>query len=248
MSIDWHQRYLQQSYWTKTIRDYLSSELHITPQTKVLEIGCGTGVIISDFHRKNACDCFGIDNQYSQVNMATRNYPIIPFYTADSNVLPFSSEQFDIIICHYFLLWLPDVKQTLSEVFRTLKSGGSFLVFAEPDHAARIDAPETLVKLGKLQSVSLHNQGANIQMGRILAAHLVKSGLSLTKYGILGQEQVPSGLPSWWHSEWEVLEEDLKSLVSEEDLNFFKQFDEEAWRSGSRVLWIPTFYASCKKP
>lgn len=247
MAVDWHQRYLQQSYWTKSLRDYLTSNLPITPNTQALEIGCGTGVITHDFITSHQCSAFGIDNKLLPVQVATRNYPDISFSVSDSGALPFSTNSFDIVFCHYFLLWVDTIVNTLHEALRILKPGGNFLVFAEPDHAARIDSPDSLIPLGALQTQALRNQGANVQMGRNLPSLLTLAGFSDIQYGILGYDQGTSGVPAWWGSEWEVLEDDINLLLPRAELENFRQLDRAAWISGSRVLWIPTFYARCKK-
>ena len=246
--IDWHQRYLQQSYWTKSLRDYLISTIEITPGMHALEIGCGTGVISIDFQQMTKSEVIGIDIKFKTLLMATRNYPNLPYLTGDAQNLPVSTNSLDIILCHYFLLWIDQPEVALKEAFRVLKPGGQLMIFAEPDYAARIDEPEVLKQLGSLQTEALRRQGACIDMGRKLPALLSSSGFNEIRYGIMGNEMCSAGLPAWWESEWQVLTNDLQDMCSSVELANWKSTDRKAWEDNMRVLWVPTFYAAARKP
>jgi ubiquinone/menaquinone biosynthesis C-methylase UbiE len=180
--------------------------------------------------------------------MATRFSKNIVFHNGDAYQLPYASNIFDFVFCHYFLLWITSPDAVLQEILRVLKPGGRFLAFAEPDYAARIDAPAQLESLGILQTNSLINQGVNPRTGRNLPALVTSAGFCQCQYGISSYEQVSGDLPEWWESEWEVIAEDLKSFVDPEKLALMKIIDHDNWLSGIRVLWIPTFYLSCIKP
>jgi len=246
--VDWHQRYLQQSYWTKSLRDYLISTLQITPGMQAQEIGCGTGVIASDFQQSTQCNVIGIDVNYSTLLSATRNYPKLQYLNADALSLPFDSNCLDLVFCHYFLLWIDSPAAALLETMRVLKPGGHLLIFAEPDHSSRIDEPGSLVELGRLQTEALQQQGACVDMGRRLPALLSLNGFDEIRYGIIGNEHILSGLPSWWDSEWQILRDDLKNTCTRKKLDRWKTIDRKAWEQNSRVLWVPTFYAVARKP
>jgi hypothetical protein len=43
--------------------------------------------------------------------------------------------------------------------------------------------------------------------------------------------------------EWEVLQADLAGKIPGQDLQKMKKLDEEAWQNGTRVLFVPTFFA-----
>jgi len=248
MTFDWHKRFVQQSLWTRPLREYLCRDLTISPSSLVLEVGSGTGVIALDFYGDNVCRLFGIDIDLLWCVMATRFSQNIAFHNGDAYHLPYASNTFDLVFCHYFLLWITSPDAVLQEMLRVLKPGGRFLAFAEPDYAARIDAPAQLERLGILQTNSLINQGVNPRIGRNLPALVTSAGFCQCQYGISSYEQVGGDLPEWWESEWEVIAEDLKSFVDPEKLALMKKIDHDNWLSGTRVLWIPTFYLSCIKP
>lgn len=248
MTFDWHKRFVQQSLWTRPLREYLCRDLTITQSSLVLEVGSGTGVIASDFYNDFPSKLFGIDMDLFRCVMATRLFKNIAFQNGDAYQLPYASNTFDLVFCHYFLLWITSPVTVLQEILRVLKPGGRFLAFAEPDYAARIDAPTQLESLGFLQTSSLIDQGANPRIGRNLPALVAAAGFCQSQYGISSYEQTGGDLPEWWESEWQVIAEDLESFVDNEELASIKRIDHANWLSGTRVLWIPTFYLSCIKP
>jgi SAM-dependent methyltransferase len=247
MSVDWDRRYFQQSLWTKPLRDYLVKGLSIPPTSRVLEVGCGTGVICSDFENQNPCIQFGLDINFDCLRIATRNNPKIGYICGDALSLPFQDGTFDLVFCHYFLLWVSNPDLALQEIKRVLHSSGTLLVFAEPDHMSRIDAPVSLEFLGRLQTDSLIRQGADVSIGRKIPSLLSDAGFSNIEYGISGFQIRSKSLPEWWQSEWAVLFDDLHEMIEENELLELQKMDKSSWESGSRVLWVPTFYARCMK-
>jgi SAM-dependent methyltransferase len=248
MKLDWHARFTQQAQWTKSLRDYLLSKLEIAPHWKILEVGCGTGAVLFDFQTSQVGHLHGIDISYDACEMATRNSIGSSISTSDVLHLPYPANTFDLVFCHYFLLWLPDPLQALADIKRILKPGGSFLVFAEPDYNARIDSPPPLVRLGELQTASLVQQGANPSLGRELPSLVSASGFIDIRYGISGFETAATMAPDWWETEWLVLEQDLGKRIDPRELESLRKIDHQCWLDGSRVLWVPTFYLSCLNP
>lgn len=247
MNMDWHLRYQQQSLWTRSLRHYLLSKVSIQPTSKVLEVGCGTGVICSDLLKSHPCQLFGIDINFQNIEIATRNNTEFVLACGDANCLPFPPCIFEVVYCHYFLLWLTDPLKVLSEIKRVLQSGGVFLIFAEPDYSARIDFPSSLKILGELQEISLINQGVDVQMGRKIPELLSLAGFEDIRYGVSGFESQCGVLPDWWISEWDVIRSDLDSTVDQNKLTELQNLDKFCWESGSRTLWVPTFYAIATK-
>ncbi len=247
MPVDWDRRFFQQSLWTKPLRDYLVKGLSIHPTSRVLEVGCGTGVVCSDFVNENPCIQYGLDINFTSLCVATRKSSEINYSCGDALFLPFQSESFDLIYCHYFLLWVSNPDLALQEIKRVLRSRGTLLLFAEPDHTARIDAPADLESLGKMQTDSLIRQGADVSIGRKLPSLLADAGFTNIEYGISGFQTRSKSLPDWWKMEWEVLFADLHDFIEEKELLELQKLDKTSWESDSRVLWVPTFYARCMK-
>jgi SAM-dependent methyltransferase len=240
---DWHRRFLQQSHWTKDLRNYLFDQIKIIEAHNVLEAGCGTGVITADLHLATNANIFGLDLQFERLELAHQIDPPSQFGCGNVFALPYASGAFDVVVCHYLLLWLKDAWLGLDEMRRVTRPGGVIAAIAEPDYGGRIDYPGGLSELGHLQEVSLRKQGADPYLGRKLAGLFVDAGLINVQTGILGGHWSKPPTPEEWQSEWDVIAEDLADLISPEDLAALRSFDAGAWSKGERILFVPTFYA-----
>jgi ubiquinone/menaquinone biosynthesis C-methylase UbiE len=211
--------------------------------SKVLEVGCGTGVILNDIRHKTNCVAFGIDIDFSSLLFAQTTSQDPRLALADAHVLPFPDQCFDVTICHYFLLWVRDKNLTLREMIRVTRKGGTVIAFAEPDHRSRIDYPANLEEIGRLQNLSLINQGADISAGRKLAQLFSSNGLSNIIYGVYAN-QISEDLDLTAHRfEWIYLKDDLQPWLEPAQIEELMERDRHAWLEGQRVLYIPTFWA-----
>lgn len=248
MDFNWNERFSQQARWTKSVREYLLSTIHIDPLTHILEVGCGTGAVLNDVAHDHQCFVHGLDVNQSFCEFATRSYQNLFISNSDAHSIPYPTGFFDVVFCHYFLLWLTDAQEVMIEIKRVLKPGGRFFAFAEPDYGARIDHPSPFIRLGKLQTRSLVDQGINPIIGRLLPDLAINTGFEDCRYGVSGYETHSGNLPDWWESEWQTLRFDLENLIDQSELNQLQAYDHQCWLDGNRVLWVPTFYLSCIKP
>ncbi len=240
---DWHQRYIQQALWTQDLRRYLYQRLSLQPGQRYLEVGCGTGVLIPEL-LEQGIQGYGLDINLAGLILAHTSCRGANYCQGDAISLPFPQATFDLITCHYFLLWLNDPLPALLEMKRVTKSNGMVLAMAEPDYGGRIDHPENLSVLGTYQMESLRLQGADPFMGRKLGGYFHQAGLKAVETGVLGGQW--SGQPDWlsWELEWQVLENDTTHIQGlPKNLADLKNADRSAYQKGERVLFVPTFYA-----
>lgn len=238
---DWHERYMEQARWTASARRFLCQKARITPSTKILEVGCGTGAILGRLAVETNAQIAGIDISHSALSFAkgTSNSKLV---CADAINLPFATHSFDACVCHFFLLWVKNPNFVLREMKRISRPGGVIIAFGEPDYGGRIDYPEEKVELGRLQTQALIDQGADPEAGRKLKALFSEAGLANVVCGVLGGEWSPEFSEVTFKSEWEILEEDLKFAIPKPRLEELKKIDRSAWNAGQRILFIPTFY------
>lgn len=248
--VDWHTRYTQQARWTHDLRQYLYQRVGLNNARRVLDLGCGTGVLLEELYSQtmpSACAPFvaGLDLARTSLLMAIRNAPGAFLTQGDAHTLPYSAYTFDITLCHFLLLWVEKPLWVVQEMKRVTRPGGFVLALAEPDYGGRIDYPEALHILGEWQSESLRQQGADPTIGRKLAGIFHQAGLQDVETGVLGGQW--SGLPSDedWEQEWDVLESDLKTseACDAREIADLRALDRAAWQRGERVLFVPTFYA-----
>ena len=172
---DWHSRFSQQAIWTAQLRSYIYKLIAPRSDAAILDVGCGTGALESEYSSLTNTTSLqlwilifhgwflqGINFQLNWVN-------------GNALSLPFTQDSFDICLCHYLLLWINEPLQALEEMKRVTRPGGHVLILAEPDYTHRIDFPDELSILGKLQAESLGSQGADPGIGPSIAGLLNQS-------------------------------------------------------------------------
>ena len=249
--MDWHRRYLQQAQWTRDLRAYLfkqaglneASRVHTAAPRRaslVLEVGCGTGAILSELPDHGLLH--GLDIDPAVLVQCRVHTPSAFLVQGDALQLPYLNRLFDIVYCHFLLLWVNDPLQALIEMKRVAKTGAHILAFAEPDYTARVDKPRELVPLGQWQTASLRRQGADPGLGARLADLFFRAGIKLIETGtIQSAEHQPS--PEDWETEWAVIESDLAGFIASDDLHRMKRLDQQARAQGERALHVPTYFA-----
>ncbi len=242
---DWHHRFSQQARWTSDIRAHLFQRVKLQPGQSVLDVGSGTGVIFEEMDSWGL-RLFGLDIDISCLKLATRHKHSSHFSQGDAHQLPYPADTFDVVMCHFLLMWVEDTKVVLDEMIRVAKPDGSVLALAEPDYGGRIDYPSELAVLGEWQTESLRLQGADPLIGRQLVGLFKGAGLKSVETGVLGGQW--SGTPDWdtWRSEWRVLESDMAKapeVFQTSIISKLRDLEESAYRRGARVLFVPTFYA-----
>ncbi len=237
--MDWHKRYRQQANWTRKLREYIFGEIGSNESSRTLEIGCGTGAILSQIDFP-VC---GLDIQLASLKEAKKHTQNkTPLTCGDTFSLPYADASFDTVFCHFLLLWLPNPRRALKEMIRITKAEGHIIAFAEPDYSQRIDKPDTLAKLGQWQIDALRKQGANPNMGAELAALFYGAGIRIIETGTISTSICEAENIDERKLEWATLEADLARNVSDERIQEMKRLDQAAWARGERVLYVPTHY------
>ena len=238
----WHQRYLQQSTWTGAVRSHLFGKINLSSADSILEVGSGTGAVLSQLADSGEFQLIGVDIARPALNFSQKHIQDYQLVQADGFHLPFANDTFAISYCHYLLLWLSNPINVLAEMRRVTRSGGSLITLAEPDHDARIDYPPPLDDLGRYQTRSLQSQGADTAVGRKLRGLLRQTGLQKIETGILSASWSDSLAKKVDPTEWAMIRSDLSDKLSESELSYYEAVDHQAYTSGNRVLYIPTFY------
>src|SRR5512138_1324992 len=118
--MDWHQRYLQQARWTRDLRSYLFKQAGLGEASRVFEAGCGTGAILSELPGHSRPH--GLDIDFRALRECRVHAPAACLAQGDASHLPYPDKSFDIVYCHFLLLWLKDPLQALLEMKRLTKS------------------------------------------------------------------------------------------------------------------------------
>ena len=116
---------------------YIASKIDTEQVSSVLEIACGSGRVTRHLRKALPADVmlWATDISGDMLNIANReidNDGII-FQAEDAQKLSFADNSFDLVICQFGMMFLPDKKKGFEEIFRVLKPGGKFMFFTWDD-------------------------------------------------------------------------------------------------------------------
>ena len=253
----WHARYTRQAGWTASCGSYLFERREIPRRRWVLDCGSGTGALEAGGGLGAGFQGWlvGLDIDSANLAYAKSLAPDAAWVQGDGLQLPFAAQSYDLVFCHFFLLWVADPLQALREMRRVTRPGGSVIALAEPDYGGRIDFPPELETLASWQQASLRRQGANPLLGRRLGVVVPPGGLwsrwSQGSWGRNGAALRPAmrSSPSGrcCTATWRACSALVTQPAWQGEFEKLKRLDESAWQSGERVLYVPTFYAMRQK-
>lgn len=96
------------------------------PGERVLDLACGTGIvarIVAPMVQPGG-EVFGVDFNPAQITTARSIDSSIDWREGDAESLPFTDQEFDLVVCQQGFQFFPDRVQTVKEVHRVLKPGG----------------------------------------------------------------------------------------------------------------------------
>ncbi len=97
----------------------------------VLELACGTGRLTQKILQQlpPSAKLTATDLEADMLKVAKEHihYPNVDWATADMTNIPYNDNQFDLVVCQFGLMLVPDKLKALSEMYRVLKPGGQLL-------------------------------------------------------------------------------------------------------------------------
>ncbi|MBE7705304.1 MAG: ubiquinone/menaquinone biosynthesis methyltransferase [Cyanobacteria bacterium SIG29] len=112
----------------KFIKRLAIKELNIKPNSKVLDLCCGTGDLGSIIKEiEPTCDVIGVDFSENMLEIARKRNPKNTYWNLDATNLPFEKNSFDYIVMGFGLRNIVQKNKSLEEIHRILKTNGEFL-------------------------------------------------------------------------------------------------------------------------
>ena len=137
-TIKWYNNFAQE--YTDHVRDENDSIYHslyekpamynLLPDlkgAKVISIGCGSGEDCNQLQKRGA-KVTGIDISDGLIAIAKKSYPKCSFQTMNMEDLKFKDSSFDFAYSSLAIHYLEDWSQALTEAYRVLKPGSSYLL------------------------------------------------------------------------------------------------------------------------
>jgi arsenite methyltransferase len=117
----------------RAMRRTFLEEIGFPERARVLEVGCGTGVLARQIGRWPQVDSVvGVDVAQSLLEKAgalAKDLTNVSFREADARALPFDDETFEVVVFDSTLSHVPGPSDALAEAFRVLQPSGRLGVF-----------------------------------------------------------------------------------------------------------------------
>ena len=92
-------------------------KLSLNKSDKLLDVGCGSGKLLSELVRKTGAAATGLDFSERQIEIAMRTFPDIKCVIGAAESLPMADHSFSKVLCysvfHYVLEWKKAVREFL---------------------------------------------------------------------------------------------------------------------------------------
>jgi ubiquinone/menaquinone biosynthesis C-methylase UbiE len=109
--------------------DLLERARPIGPSDRVLDLGCGTGIVARLLRERlgGAARIVGLDINPGMLAVARRIAPELDWQQGDAAALPFGDRSFDVVLSQQMLQFVPDKVAAAREMRRVLAPGGRVL-------------------------------------------------------------------------------------------------------------------------
>jgi ubiquinone/menaquinone biosynthesis C-methylase UbiE len=127
---DLYERLLVPAIFERYARDLVERALPIGPHARVLDLGCGTGIVARTVRERlgGAARVTGLDINAGMLATARRIAPDIDWREGSAMALPFEDAAFDVVLCQEMLQFAPDRAAALREIHRVLAPGGRLVL------------------------------------------------------------------------------------------------------------------------
>ncbi|UCG90409.1 MAG: class I SAM-dependent methyltransferase [Candidatus Heimdallarchaeota archaeon] len=185
-----YSRAIPEKLMIKTIETLLK-KVKIHSDSKILEIGVGTGRVAIPLSRKLKKDTIGMDiseKMLQNCRKKTISTDYLQLIVADGLFLPFSQNQFDIVLTCHVLHLLPNVFQFIEKMVPILVQQGYFINLEA--YVNYHQTPPFEIYYGKLAEAGFHHNPRGDLVRRSLIIYLTKRGWNHIQYKIESEREI----------------------------------------------------------
>jgi 2-polyprenyl-3-methyl-5-hydroxy-6-metoxy-1,4-benzoquinol methylase len=152
---------------------------HIPEDSKILDIGCAGGLLLSAIPK--GCAYIGADLDPQVINENRKRFPEVQFDCFDvcQKPFPYKDRQFDAVVMAAFLEHIENTSHLFKEVSRVLKTGGCAIITTPSRIGGRVHAIMARLGLLSLHAAEEHKDFFELEEVRNM---LLSSGLKIYLY------------------------------------------------------------------
>jgi ubiquinone/menaquinone biosynthesis C-methylase UbiE len=205
--------------------------LGIAPGERVLEIGCGSGVVLRDLARRVAPGgrAVGLDPSPALLAVARELAAaaglagLVELHEGDARSLPFGDGTFDAALAVTALIHIPGAEQTIAEMVRVVRRGGRVGVFDRDNDTYFVSHPDRplarrIIAAGGEQTVV--NPWIARQAPLLLQAHGLRD---VRVRAFVSVEQDPAGFYASTSERWATIAAQVGAITEDERLRWMEQ-------------------------
>jgi ubiquinone/menaquinone biosynthesis C-methylase UbiE len=124
-----YERTLVPSIFAPWAQEILERARPIGPADRVLDLGCGTGIVARLLRERlgGAARITGLDASADMIEMARALAPELEWREGNAMKLPFADASFELVVAQQMLQFVPEPAAALREIRRVLVPGGRFV-------------------------------------------------------------------------------------------------------------------------
>ena len=158
--------------------------LGMGPGERVLDVGCGSGVVTRDLARRVEPDGMAVGLDHSPALLAVARELAdqaalgdrVEFRDGDARALPFADAEFDAVVAVTALSHVPDGESAIPEMVRVARPGGRIGIFEQDSDSFIVSHPDRALTRRIIAASSDHG-AVNGWLGRTLPDLLAEAGL-----------------------------------------------------------------------
>ncbi len=187
------------------INAYLS-KLPLDSADRVLDVGCGTGVVArriairGEFSGEVIGSDYGANMIEAAKELAKRKVPSVNnlrFEVGDCHALPYDDNTFNIVVAHTLVSHVRDVERTVQEIVRVATPGGVIAIF-DGDYASWTFAYPEPSLARKMEQSLLAATFNNFETMRFMPVWLKQAGAEIIDTLVMPYAEI--GRANYWKS------------------------------------------------